>query len=450
MRKNYLKTLIYNLVLVSVFFLIQSCDSLDKVQKEWTDGPEQIYVGKIDSLYVRSGMNKVEIVGKTNYIRTAKTCVVRYEDKSVDFNIEDIMYPDGTAHLLIEDLTPGSYYFYVTTYDEAGNRSIESEVYGTAYDKDELDYIAPYTISSIMPRSEEGPATIYWNEMGSAYFYRTYLELSYVDAEGGTNKVLVEPDAEGVFPSKTVVDSWMPGGEITVQTYVQRKETDLEPFLLVPEKTSFPADIQWAIPRFGEGSTMDLGPSMDYNISDEYTIELMMRCSEIQDKDGCIIGSTGSGTAMLLRTSHNKIEHYINNTNWDWKAISYEGIEAGKWYHVAVTFVSGQRYTIYIDGELVAEGTDCGSLSPSESHLVVGTRTDHQVDFMLGDVQHVSIWEKARTAEQIKADMAFDFDENTEGLIAYWPMNLEPAGPVDDITGNHTAVFNKVQWYPAE
>lgn len=445
MKKNILEISVFLLSVTAVF---ASCDSLDTVQKQWTDSPEQIYVGKLDSLKTRSGINRIEIIGNTNYIRTAKTCRIEYSDKTLEFAISDIIKEDGKAHILLDGLNAGSYYFYVTTFDEDGNRSIRSEVYGTIYGKSDLSYIQPYSVASIVPRMENGPAEIYWNQIGSTYFYNAYLEFTYEDAEGTSHNMTVKADEDGVFPSRTLVRSWKPGSAISVRSYVQRDETDLDVFELPVSESAFPEDIKWAAPLFDDGSKADLGPSHNYNIADEYTIELMMRCSEIQPKDGCVISSTKDGTCMLLRTSHNKLEHYIQNTSWNWNCIAYEGIEAGRWYHVAVTYKADTRYTIYLDGELVAEGNNCGSLKTEGdgNRLVIGVRSDYTADYMKGNVQHVSIWEYERTGEQIKEDMKFNFDEDTEGLLAYWPMTVEPSGPIADITGNHTMTFSNVKW----
>lgn len=448
--KRYIFKISVLLTAAALFF--SSCHSLDYVQKEWTDSPEQIYVGKLDSLKAYSGINRIEILGNTNYIRTAKTCRVEYSDKTLEFPMSEIIKEDGKAHILIEGLNAGSYYFYVTTYDEDGNRSVRTEVYGTVYDKDELSYIQPYSVSSIVPRMENGPAEIYWNQIGASYFYDAYLEFTYTDADNTSHSMRVEKDEEGIFPSRTVVRSWKPGSTISVRSFVKKNETDLDVFELPVSESVFPEDIEWAAPLYDDGSLADLGPSYTYNIADEYTIELMMRCSEIQPKDGCVISSTKDGTCMLLRTSHNKLEHYIQNTSWNWNCIAYEGIEAGRWYHVAVTYKADTRYTIYLDGELVAEGNNCGSLKTEGdgNRLVIGVRSDYTADYMKGNVQHVSIWENERTAEQIKEDMKFAFDENTEGLLAYWPMTIEPDGPIRDITGNHTATFRNVLWYPTK
>lgn len=439
-----------------------SCDSLDKVQKEWSDGPEQIYVGKLDTLTVRSGIREVEIVGHTRYIRTAKTCVVRYNDKELEFNMDEIQTDDTTARMRIGNLEPGSYYFYVTTYDEEGNRSIECETYGIAYSGDELEDVVPYTIASVMPRSETGPAEIYWNKMGTDAFYNAYLEFTYTRYDGTTETVEIKPDEDGVFPDRTVIPSWKAGGDIMLTTYVQRYETDLCKYEL-EEETSFPDNIIWSTPRYGQNSAVNLGSSTDYNLSEGYTIELRMRPTGPQGTDGCVINNLVQGQGqhgILLRLNKDyKLEQYLYNGGWSNITVQ-EPLEVGRWYSVAMTYRAAQKddgqvidpgeYAVYVDGELKVSGTPPETLNSTSADLILGKRMDTDVDYMVGDIQQVVIWDDVRTAEEIRTDMDFGFMGTEEGLIAYWPFNIETYTTLVDVTGNHSASFTNIQWYPLD
>ena len=179
------------LILVSV----SGCYSIDDTQKEWTDKGETIYVGKLDSLQVRSGMNRVEIVGDTRYLRTAETCTVRYDvmdeqglsvEKVNEYKIADVVGDDGKARLIVDGLESGSYYFDVMTFDAYGNRSVPSQVYGVAYGEEDVMVETPRRITAVTPRPD-GSVNIEWNDAEC-----TYVDMVYDDAEGKEQSMRIE------------------------------------------------------------------------------------------------------------------------------------------------------------------------------------------------------------------------------------------------------------------
>ena len=87
-----LKNIIVKGVLfISVAAAMWSCYDITDTQKEWLDKGEKIYVGKIDSMYVRSGMNRVEIVGNSKYLRTAVRCEVTYNNEKLDLDRKSVV-----------------------------------------------------------------------------------------------------------------------------------------------------------------------------------------------------------------------------------------------------------------------------------------------------------------------------------------------------------------------
>ena len=152
---------------------------------------------------------------------------------------------------------------------------------------------------------------------------------------------------------------------------------------------------------------------------------------------------------MLFRTSHDRLEHYIQGSN-GWMAISYSPVEANRWYNIAITYKANTEYTIYVDGELKAQGDNCGATSPTTADLIVGTRVHYDWDYFVGDIQHLAIWDDVRTPDEIKDDMSFNFIGSEEGLLGYWPLLYDYGVETPDITGKNTASFQKVVWYPAE
>ena len=69
---------------------------------------------------------------------------------------------------------------------------------------------------------------------------------------------------------------------------------------------------------------------------------------------------------------------------------------------------------------------------------------------MRGDIQHVSIWEDARTADEVASDVECSFTGTEEGLTAYWPLTLNVGTEITDETGSYVAAMTDVAWLDAE
>ena len=167
-----------SVMLLTAALAVWSCYDITDTQKEWLDKGEKIYVGKIDSMYVRSGMKRVEIVGNSKYLRTAVKCEVAYNDQKLEYAINDIVKDNGKVSIIIENLEKGMYYFDVTTFDDEGNCSITEEVFGTVYGEEDLLTETPRRISS-MTELWDGSLEIKWNDTQVDYFV-----VKYEDKEG--------------------------------------------------------------------------------------------------------------------------------------------------------------------------------------------------------------------------------------------------------------------------
>lgn len=431
---KHLQTLIAGLSCLSL--TISGCYGIEDTQKEWTDKGEKTYVGKIDSLKVRSGMNRVEIVGNTKYLRTATECSVNYDDKTVTFKIPDIIGDDGKARMLIDGLDGGSYYFDVTTYDNAGNKSITTQVYGVAYGINDVLKETPKRITSFVPKYD-GSVDVEWNKASS-----TYYKLIWEDEDG----VMQEMDIED-SPQKTNIKSWKKGGSVSVQTFIMKNKSDLDCLALEPLGYTFPTEIEESIPRFGNGSYMNLGAYSDWDLGEEFTIELRARYTELAGGDQCVISCESGGPAagMMLRSSGSALQFYIGDGGWS--GISFSPLATGVWYDIAITYKANAGIALYVNGELKATGW-CGKMNTPTSRLQVGTSPYYSSRYMRGDIQHVSIWRDVKSAEQIKSDVeqGYGFKGNEDGLKAYWPLTVNWGDQLPDQTGKHTAEFKNVMW----
>lgn len=131
-------------------FAISGCSDITDTQKAFLDRGETNYVGKLNSLIVYGGHERVEVVGKNTYLRNAVKCVVQWENlegirEEKIFNIEDVT--DGEyVRMPIAPLAEGDYDFYVYTMDEWGNRSLTVEGFGSSYGQKYMRRQSPISI----------------------------------------------------------------------------------------------------------------------------------------------------------------------------------------------------------------------------------------------------------------------------------------------------------------
>lgn len=100
------------------------------------------------------------------------------------------------------------------------------------------------------------------------------------------------------------------------------------------------------------------------------------------------------------------------------------------WHHLAVTYnplATINKYKIYVDGVLDVEGDLAPILNTNATLAVpmcIGVRADLSNTTLLnGSLDDVRIWNVARTAAEIAANVASEFCGPQPGLVAYFKLN---------------------------
>lgn len=123
-------------------------------------------------------------------------------------------------------------------------------------------------------------------------------------------------------------------------------------------------------------------------------------------------------------------------------------LQAGEWYHVAVTFdTEAKTATIYVDGKEQSRIEDYGTGDPidlgkqkkGDFMFKIGHSYGERDDMtrqLNGEICEARIWNVVRTQEEIYKNM-YDVDPQTPGLQAYWKFNDGKGNnTVKDYTGN--------------
>lgn len=208
------------------FFLLLglswSCSDMDDYKKYIEDG-EISYTGKIDSLMLFSGRNRVLIEGLFIADPKIVECRIFWNSGSDSLSVP-ITRTNGvdTLSVLIEGLGENVHNFEIRTYDALGNSSIPMYGIGTAYgDRYQASLINRPVISNDMGG---GALTINYGSMDlTTGVFGT--EVNYVDVTNMENTIIVPIDSTNV-----VIYDFQPGSEYTYRTLFLPDTTSIDTF----------------------------------------------------------------------------------------------------------------------------------------------------------------------------------------------------------------------------
>lgn len=187
-----------------------------------------------------------------------------------------------------------------------------------------------------------------------------------------------------------------------------------------------------------------------------FTLEALVNCSQLNKQISTIMGIEGSFLVRIgdagVPSNQIQIASSRNLTN------SALQLELDRWYHVAVTFQSG-NVKVYIDGVEKCSG----NVGKSTVNLGV-THSDESDNkprcfwfgysydgnrYLEGKIAEARIWTRALTAEEINAPLHFyQVEPDAEGLYSYWKFDDGAGSIVKDYTanGNHLKVDKEPIW----
>lgn len=105
-------------------------------------------------------------------------------------------------------------------------------------------------------------------------------------------------------------------------------------------------------------------------------------------------------------------------------------VNDGNWHHVAAVFSNpGNNVALYVDGVLDTQGslTVAANTAANGNNVMIGRRVDG-VNFFTGSIDEVRIWNTARSAAEIQANMNNELCGSNPNLMAYYKFNQGVAG----------------------
>ena len=219
-RKN-IKLLMAATAISSCATFLFSCSKSDEYKK-YQEGGELMYTGKLDSVKINPGNNRVQLTGMLKADPKIKKMTIFWNDRrdSISFDVD--LAANGRAFSKTFPVEEGIRNFVIYTYDTNGNRSVAVNKIGTIY--------GPRYASSITNRlvgtaaSENGKTTINWLPADtSAGTYAT--EVRYTSLTG--LKTIRVP----ALTDKTVLDAANPAAAtFSYRTLYLPKKNSIDTF----------------------------------------------------------------------------------------------------------------------------------------------------------------------------------------------------------------------------
>lgn len=131
-------------------------------------------------------------------------------------------------------------------------------------------------------------------------------------------------------------------------------------------------------------------------------------------------------------------------------ATSSVTIERGEWHHVAATY-DGTDWRLFVDGMLdVTVPAQAMPRADSIQHVGIGAAYDSmgvaQGSFD-GGIDEVRVWNRVLGELDLQAGM-FEAPADTDGLLAYWPLDEAPGTIASDVVGGHDGERAGTTWLP--
>ena len=109
----------------------------------------------------------------------------------------------------------------------------------------------------------------------------------------------------------------------------------------------------------------------------------------------------------------------------------------GYWQHIALTFSKGDSLKTYINGVQVgAKAVPNNALASNSEPLVIGISPWGESFQYFGHIDEVRVWNVAKSAQEMKAQMHLELNGNESGLVAYYTFNTSTPTDIQDKTAN--------------
>jgi hypothetical protein len=223
-NKNYT----YQGIIVICFAFLFACSKMDDTYDDFIKDGEVVYTARVDSARSYPGNNRMDLsMLLTADPRISKVKVYWDAGGQGDSTEKAVQRTAGvdTVRFSFNKLAEGTYTFYIYTYDNAGHRSIKTDVIGTVYGEKYIAQLVNRAIKSGAYNDITNTATIKWFGVGTDVIGE---EIIYTDLQGVVRKRLYKH--EGIADSLTILPDYKKGNSFQFRTLYKPASNAIDTF----------------------------------------------------------------------------------------------------------------------------------------------------------------------------------------------------------------------------
>jgi hypothetical protein len=212
------------LCIIATVLLVSSCSKIDEYKEKYVSKGEIIYTGKIDSVSMRSGNNRVKFKALLNTDPRVTFYRVYWGGRadSTTFQVSSSGM-GGTVEQIISKVPEGEQTFEFVTFDAVGNKSISTFKNGTTYGSRYLESLLNRTIttSALTANLETGITLVGMDKATGAFI----TEVRYLTTAGDSTSIKVP-----LTVTDTLLKSHKYGSEVIYRTWYRPDSTCIDTF----------------------------------------------------------------------------------------------------------------------------------------------------------------------------------------------------------------------------
>ena len=220
-------------------------------------------------------------------------------------------------------------------------------------------------------------------------------------------------------------------------------------------------EAQYSLQFDGVGDYIDLRNPTALQITGSQTIEMWVKPARFPVREGGLYckASSGEGSALIKGDGRLRYGYGRNPSDLFGSSGSYQFIDSTKslqvkqWSHVAIVRnleAPERKLSWYINGVLDSEvGAQFATARAGNLPVQIGRQSDRSFYFP-GQIDEVRVWNRARSADEIQANMHHQLEGNEPGLVGYWRFDEGEGTIVHDRTANanHGTIYG-AKWAPS-
>lgn len=218
--------------------LLTACSKSDDYKDRFiTNGGEIIYVGKIDSLRIKSGNRRVLVSGLISPDPKVTFCRIYWDNKADSVSVPVVHSGKADSlNYILTGLKEGRHTFDLITFDASGNRSVTVSASGAVYgERYEASLVNRPVLSGELLAS--GNASIAWGEFDLSSGARASV-ISYTKTDGSTAVVTSK-----VTENTTVLPAFKPGTKYSYRTMYLPDSASIDTFYTAWQSVGVKTDI---------------------------------------------------------------------------------------------------------------------------------------------------------------------------------------------------------------